>query len=165
VNWVGVGLLLLGAALMIAEVFIPSFGVVGVGGITAFIFGGLMLIDTEAPGFGLPPDVVVGMALTSAAVILGFGAFALRARLLPVVSGPEALAGSTGTVEALEGGVAWVRLHGEMWQARPGVADALRTGGREVRVGDRVRVSALDGLTLIVHPLDELLANDDNGSL
>ncbi len=164
VNWVGVGLLLLGAALMIAEVFIPSFGVLGVGGITAFIFGGLMLIDTEAPGFGLAPGVVVGMALTGAAVILGFGAFAMRARLLPVVSGPEALPGSTGTVAAVAGGVTWVRLHGEMWLARPGAADALQTGRWEARVGDRVRVSALDGLTLIVHPLDELLANDDNGS-
>jgi membrane-bound serine protease (ClpP class) len=164
VNWVGAGLLLLGTALMIAEIFIPSFGVIGVGGITAFIVGGLMLLDTEAPGFGLHPGVVVGMALIGAAVILGFGTFAVRARRLPVVSGREALPGSTGTVEAVDGGVTWVRLHGEMWQARPGVADALQTGGWEVRVGDRVRVSALDGMTLIVQPLGELLVHDDRRS-
>ena len=104
------------------------------------------------------------MALIGAAVILGFGTFAVRARRLPVVSGREALPGSTGTVEAVDGGVTWVRLHGEMWQARPGVADALQTGGWEVRVGDRVRVSALDGMTLIVQALDELVASDDGRS-
>ena len=164
VNWVGVGLLLLGTALMIAEVFISSFGVLGVGGIAAFIVGGLMLIDTEAPGFGLPPGVVVVIALTGAARILGFGTFAMRARRLPVVSGREALSGSTGTVEKVEGGVTWVRLHGEMWQARPAATDALRTGVWDVRAGDRVRISALDGPTLIIRPLDELLASDDRRS-
>jgi membrane-bound serine protease (ClpP class) len=164
VNWVGAGLLLLGVALMIAEVFIWSFGVLAVGGITAFIVGGLMLFDTEASGFGLRPGVVVGIALTGAAVILGVGTFAMRARRRPVVSGWGTLPGSTGTVEALEGGVTWVRLHGEMWQARPRAAAASRTGGWAVRVGDQVRVSALDGLTLIVQPLDESPENDDRGS-
>src|SRR5215470_5156455 len=45
VNWTGVALLLLGAALMVAEVFIGSFGVLGVGGIVAFVLGGLMLFE------------------------------------------------------------------------------------------------------------------------
>ena len=149
VNWVGVGLLLLGVALMIAEVFAPSFGALGVGGIVAFVFGGLMLIDTEAPGFGLPPGIVIGMALVSAAAILGLGSFAVRARRRPIVSGREELVGATGTVESIDAAVAWVRVHGEAWQARPATAN------NELAVGDRVRVSGLDGLTLIVRPLGQ----------
>lgn len=151
VNWVGAGLLLLGLTLMIAEVFLPSFGALGVGGIIAFVFGGLMLIDTEAPGFGLPLGAVVGMALVSAAVIIGFGAFAMRARRRPVVSGREELVDSVATVETVAAGVAWVRLRGELWQAR---AQTQPAPARELQAGERVRVTALDGLTLIVQTLD-----------
>jgi membrane-bound serine protease (ClpP class) len=144
VNWVGVGLLLLGAVLMIAEVFLPSFGVLGVGGIIAFIFGGLMLIDAEAPGYGLPVGVVVATALTSAALIIGVGTFAMRARRRQVVSGREEMAQAQGRVEVVEGADLWVRVHGETWRAhvRPGVAVPA--------VGDRVRVVAVDGLLLTV---------------
>ncbi len=143
VNWVGVGLLLLGAVLMIAEVFLPSFGVLGVGGIIAFVLGGLMLFDTEATGFGVPLSVLVAMALSSALLIVGFGTFAMRARKRAVVSGQEELPGTEGTVQVVEGGEAWVRLHGENWRAR-------LAGDGTLAVGDRVRVTGIDGLTLIV---------------
>lgn len=161
VNWVGAGLLLLGTVLMIAEVFLPSFGVLGVGGFIAFIFGGLMLLDTDAPGFGLPLGAVLGMALTSAAVIIGFGTFAMRARRRPVMSGREELVGTTAIVEAVADGVAWIRLHGEMWQGR---AEASPARARELHSGDRVHVTALDGLTLIVRPIDAQPGDDERST-
>lgn len=144
VNWAGLALLLLGTALMIAEVFLPSFGVLGVGGIIAFIVGGLMLFDTEAPGFGLPLAGVVALALVSAAVIIGVGTLAMRARKRPVVSGREELAGVPGIVESVSDGEAWVRLHSELWRAR--VVD----GGPPLAVGDAIEVRRVDGLTLEV---------------
>lgn len=143
VNWVGVGLLLLGTVLMVAEVLLPSFGVLGVGGIVAFVFGGLMLIDTEVPGLGLAPLTLVAMALTSAAFIIGVGTFAMKARRRKVVSGREELVDAAGTVEIVDDGEAWVRVHGESWRAR----DA---GGAQLVPGDGVRVRAIEGLTLIV---------------
>jgi membrane-bound serine protease (ClpP class) len=143
VNWVGVGLLLFGTVLMIAEVLLPSFGVLGVGGIVAFVFGGLMLIDTEVPGFGLSPALLVAMALTSAAFIIGVGTFALKARRRKIVSGREELLDATGTVEVVDGAEAWVRVHGESWRAR-------RADGAPLACGDGVRVRAVDGLTLVV---------------
>jgi membrane-bound serine protease (ClpP class) len=143
VNWVGVGLLLLGAALMIAEVFLPSFGVIGVGGIVAFIVGGLMLFDTEATGFGLPLGVLVTAALASAALIIGFGTFALRARRRRVVSGREEMVGAEGVVEGLDGRDLWIRVHGESWRAQI-------DSGPPPAVGDRVRVRSVDGLLLTV---------------
>lgn len=54
VSFAGVALILLGITFMIAEAFLPSFGVVGFGGIVAFVVGALILIDTDAPGFGIP---------------------------------------------------------------------------------------------------------------
>ncbi|HXF47710.1 MAG TPA: nodulation protein NfeD [Burkholderiaceae bacterium] len=141
VNWAGVGLLLLGAALMIAEVFIGGFGVLGVGGIIAFVVGGLMLFDPEAVGYGIPLPVLVAIALTSAAAIFVFGAFALRSRRRPVVSGRESLAGSRGTVVAVEGDAAWALIEGERWRVQ---------APQPLAVGDRVRVRAIEGLTLAV---------------
>ena len=87
--------------------------------------------------------------LVSAALIIGFGTFALRARRRPVVSGREELIGAMGEVSAVEADRLWVHLHGEIWQARlaasgVGPAPAPRTP---------VRVAAIDGLTLVVQPL------------
>jgi len=140
VNWAGVALLLLGSALMIAEVFLPSFGVIGVGGIIAFVVGGLLLIDADVPGYGVPAVVVVTVALVSAALIIALGGFVMRARRRPVVSGREELVGANGTVISVDGAEAWAEVHGERWRIR-GV-DALAKG-------DRVSITAVDGLTLV----------------
>ena len=53
-NYAGLALIVLGIALMVAELFVPSFGALGIGGIVAFVFGSVMLIDTDVPGFGDP---------------------------------------------------------------------------------------------------------------
>lgn len=147
VNWAGVLLLAIGAALMLAEAFIPSFGVLGVGGIVAFIVGGLFLMDTQAPGFGIPLALVIGLALASAAILLAIGSFAARSFRRPVVSGREEMPGAPGTVigPASEGDW-WVMVHGERWRARSRASLAP---------GDRVRVDRLDGLTLDVSPAAE----------
>lgn len=140
VNWAGVALVLLGAALMIAEVFMPSFGVIGVGGIVAFIVGGLMLIDTDVPGLGIPVAAVVTVAVASALLIFAVGGFALRARRRPVVSGRESMVGAAGTVVAVDADAVWAEVQGERWRIR---SDA------PLAPGDRVRVTAVDGLTLV----------------
>lgn len=144
VNWAGVLLLAIGAGLMLAEAFIPSFGVLGVGGIIAFIVGGLFLMDTEAPGFGVPVGLVIGLALASAALLLAIGGFAARSFKRPVVSGREEMTGALGTVigAAAQGGW-WVMVHGERWRAR---SDA------PLEPGSPVRVDRLDGLVVDVSP-------------
>ncbi|ATE61310.1 NfeD family protein [Thauera sinica] len=146
VNWVGVLLLAVGAGLMLAEAFLPSFGVLGVGGIVAFVVGGLFLMDAEAPGFGVPVGLVVGLALASAAILLAIGSFAARSRSRPVVSGREELVGALGTVgAAADDGTWWITVHGENWRARSPVP---------LSPGARVRVERLDGLTVDVSPAD-----------
>jgi membrane-bound serine protease (ClpP class) len=147
VNWTGVLLLLIGAAMMLAEAFVPSFGALGVGGIVAFIFGGIFLIDTEIPGFGVPLALIVGLAFVSAALLLTIGSFAARSSRRPVVSGREAMIGADGTVIGrTEDGQWWVLVHGERWRARSETV---------FQNGDRVRVDRIDGLTVDVSPLTE----------
>jgi membrane-bound serine protease (ClpP class) len=145
VNWAGVLLLAVGAGLMLAEAFLPSFGVLGVGGIIAFVVGGLFLMDADVPGFGIPIALIAGMALASAAVIIAIGSFAARSLRRPVVSGSEEMLGALGVVErATDDGDWWIAVHGEHWRARS--AQALVPG-------DRVRVAGIDGLTLTVIPI------------
>ena len=140
INYAGLGLILLGLALMIAEAFLPSFGVLGIGGIVAFVLGATLLIDTEVPGFGIPLPVIVATALTSGALLIVAGGMALRARRARVVSGAEELLGATG--EVIDAG-GWAYVHGERWQVR---------SRSPLRAGQRVRVTAVDGLTLAVEP-------------
>ena len=145
VNWAGVLLLAVGAGLMLAEAFVPSFGVLGVGGIIAFVVGGLFLMDTDVPGFGIPLALIVGMALARAAILIAIGNLAARSLRRPVVSGSEQMLGASGRVErATDDGDWWITVHGELWRARSTQALAP---------GDRVRVARIDGLTLTVTPI------------
>ncbi len=141
VNYVGLALILLGLALLAAELLSPSFGVLGVGGVVAFIAGGLLLFDRDVPGLGVPLALILGLAASSAAVVLLGGGMALRARHRPVVSGREQMIGARGRVLAVDADDAWAEVQGERWKVR--CAQALSPGLV-------VRVTALDGLTLQV---------------
>lgn len=150
VNYAGLALIGLGVALIIAEVFAPSFGVLGLGGIVAFVFGSILLMDESVPGMAISNALIGGVALTASAGLLTMMLMLMRARRRPVVSGPEGMIGQRG--EALEDftGRGPVFVHGERWNARCPVP---------LRRGDPVRVLAIDGLLLEVEPV----ARDDAG--
>ncbi|AST31439.2 NfeD family protein [Ralstonia solanacearum] len=150
INYAGLALLALGLGCMVAEAFLPTFGALGVGGIVAFILGAVMLIDTQTPGYGVPIPVIVGLAVVSLAVILALSGMAVRARRRPKVSGGDMLIGMTGEVVDVDPLAAdadsdgWAHIHGERWRVR------CDTG---IARGDRVRVIARQGLTLMVEPV------------
>ncbi|MNG10910.1 hypothetical protein D3C84_944080 [compost metagenome] len=144
VNFAGVALILLGILFMAAEAFMPSFGVIGFGGIAAFVVGAVILIDTEVPGFGIPLSVIITTAVASALLIFGILGMAVRARRRALVSGDAGLVGSQATLLGLavdDPRSGWVQLQGERWQVR---SDA------PLRSGQRVRVLARNGLLLDV---------------
>jgi len=154
INYAGLGLILLGLALMVAEVFEPSFGVLGIGGIVAFAFGSIILLDTEAPGFGINAMVIVGFTMSSALLLFFVIGMALKARQRPVVSGLEELVGSKAIVvdDFQEQGT--VRIHSESWNAHSNTA---------LQKGQPVKVTQVDGLTLEVEPLPSAIEEKDNG--
>jgi membrane-bound serine protease (ClpP class) len=145
VNWAGVGLIAAGTAMMIAEAFLPSFGVLGLGGIVAFVLGGLFLTDTGIPEFDLSIPFLIGLAVVSIALILLMGTMAAKAHRRAVVSGREEMLAMEGTVTSVAGGVAYAEVRGESWQVR---------SKEPLAPGDRIRVTALDGLVLQVVKLN-----------
>lgn len=146
INYAGMGLLLLGMALMVAEAFAPSFGILGIGGIVAFALGSLFLFD-EAPGFTLSLPVVLTASGVSLAFLTFVLAVAIRAHRLHAVSGAEGLIGEPGQVLSWSGSSGDVHVHGERWHAR-----AAGPSTASFATGTPVRVTGRDRLTLLVEP-------------
>ncbi|KVG55836.1 NfeD family protein [Burkholderia territorii] len=165
ISYAGLGLVLLGLCCLVAEAFLPTFGVLGFGGIVSFTIGALMLIDTDVPGYGIPWPVIAGLALGGGLLVALVSSVALRARRRPVVTGAEAIVGSIG--EVLDDGLladqpqdaagpapsaaGWARVHGERWRV---------ASSTPLAAGCRVRVTGRHGLTLTVAPLYDVPAQE-----
>ena len=148
VSYAGVALIMLGIAFMVAEAFLPSFGVFGLGGVAAFVTGAVILIDTDVPGFGIPLALIVTLALSSALLLFAIVAMALKARRQQLVSGDSQLVGCVvpvAEVQQDEATSGWVHLQGERWQIH---------SSTPVREGQQVRVTARRGLQLDVTAAD-----------
>jgi membrane-bound serine protease (ClpP class) len=146
VNYAGLALIALGVVLIVAESFVPSFGALGLGGIIAFVFGSVMLLDRDVPGFSIAWQLLVVMSLVGALVLLAIVSFAVRARRRPVVSGAEGLAHEVAEATEDFAREGLVRVHGELWRA---------VSSAPVRAGQRLKVLGVDGLVIRVEPADE----------
>lgn len=147
IDYAGVALILLGIAFMMGEIFVSGFGVLGVGGIIAFIFGSLMLFDTGVPGYGIPLAVVVPVAIFSMLFVSYASTIAIATRRLAVVTGQEELNGSLGNVLKNFGNNEGLALvHGETWRIK---------SRKPLHLGQSVRVTGINGLTLDVEPADK----------
>jgi len=143
VNYAGLGLIVLGVILIIAEVMSPSFGALGFGGIIAIVIGSIILIDTDVPGFGVSRPLIGSIAAIASMGLLAIIWFAVRARHRPVVSGREELLGAAGVALEDFDGEGHVFIHSERWNA---IAET------PVRANQAVVVTGLDGLILKVRP-------------
>ncbi len=144
VNYAGVGLILLGVALMVGEAFEPSFGVLGIGGVTAFVIGSIILMDTEVPGFGIDISVIITFAVLSALIFIFVVGMAFKSRRRPVVSGSEEMVGAVAVVIDDFDRKGRVSIHSETWQA---------LSNTPLHKDQQVRVTGIEGLTLQVEPL------------
>jgi membrane-bound serine protease (ClpP class) len=150
VNYAGIGLIVLGIALMVAEAVTPAFGALGIGGVAAFTIGSIFLFQGDVPGFSLSPAVILTAAGFGAAFALLAGTAAVRARRRPVVTGSATLVGCSAEVRSWAGSRGQVEVHGERWQAR---------ATAPLAPGQRVRVVGREGLTLIVEEAERGLSN------
>ena len=146
INYAGLALILLGVAFMTGEAFLPSFGVLGIGGIISFIIGSVILIDTDVPGYSVSWPLIAVASATSGAFFLIVLAMAVKAQKRPVVSGREELLGSYGRVIDWKDRKGTIRVHGESWQA-------CAAAGFEP--GARVHIAGIEGLTLLVEPAEQ----------
>ncbi len=146
VNLTGLLLIFLGVGLLISEAFVASYGILGLGGVTAFIIGSLFLIDTSKTNLVIDRDIIYGVAAALTLIILGIGYIVARERHRRSTTGAEGLVGEVGEVrEAIAPGAPGsVFVHGEIWRAVS--SDALSPGAR-------ARVKSVDGLELQVRKL------------
>lgn len=145
VNYAGVGLILLGVLLMAGEALAPSFGALGIGGLAAFLFGSVILMDEEGVAVSWPV-IAITAGLSAALSFWVIGRFiGLRGKTSAV--GAEHLVGETGEARADFGGTSnkagQVHIEGELWQA---------SSQSPVQRGESVRVLAVRGLKLEVTP-------------
>ncbi len=146
--WGGVALIAIGLAFLLAEAFVPSFGALGIGGIVALGAGSLMLYDPPGPGGVqlLPYSTIVLTTSLVGSMMMALAILAFRTRKLGRAKAETALLNRVGDVLSLESpslrkGMILVR--GEYWKFR---------SEKDLRVGDKVEVTAQEGLTLFVRP-------------
>jgi membrane-bound serine protease (ClpP class) len=140
-NSVGLILVLLGIGLMVAEAFMPSFGVLGIGGIVALTFGSLMLFDLEGTGLALDRSVIFAAVATLSSFILIISYLVFRSQSAKPTLGVEGLIGEVGEARGALAPRGKIFVHGEYWNAE---ADG------EIAPGERVEVIGIDGMTLKV---------------
>ncbi|MBK1734273.1 serine protease [Halorhodospira abdelmalekii] len=151
IAYAGLALIFLGIAFMIAEAFLPSFGILGIGGAIAFVLGSVMLFDTDVEGFEISLAVIAGFTVASLVVFIGVAMMAARAWRRPKLGGADELinaeasadGGFAGDRAGGGGHTGHVRYAGERWRA---------VSERPVRDGQRVRIIGKEGLTLQVEP-------------
>jgi membrane-bound serine protease (ClpP class) len=159
----GIALLVVGIVMVIAEAHLNTHGIVGAVGVIALAASGLLLFNTDSSAFEISVPVVIVVA-----VLLGGGlAFtvskAVAARHTPVQTGRENLIGSIGDVRVPLSPVGQVFVAGALWRAALADNAAADEAERVREHGARVRVEAVEGLTLRVRPLPEVVADTEEG--
>ncbi len=144
VSYTALALIVLGVGLMVAEAFSPSFGVLGLGGVAAFVMGSIMLMDSDLPAFRIALPVILALTVASVAVLVIVLGLLLKARHRQVVTGLGVIEGTNALVTRLQNGHAMVHLQGENWQVRC---------SQPLQVGDLVQVVNADSLILDVEKM------------
>ena len=145
INYAGLALIVLGISFMVSEAFTPSFGILGMGGLAAFVFGSVILMDEKSLQVSL--FLIGSIALISFACILWLVGKLLTIRNKRVTTGREQILDTIGEVIddfAVNGRV---RILGESWQA---------SSTTPMKKGEKVRILAREGLQLSVEPLQEV---------
>lgn len=143
VQYAALGLVVLGIGLMIAEAFTPGLGILGIGGVIAFVAGSLFLFDPAGADIDISVSlpVIIGAAATTGGLALLVLGAAMKARHRPALTGAEGMIGSTGEVVEWHELKGRIRVHGEVWNAR---------AEQPLVPGDVVRVVQREDLTLFV---------------
>jgi membrane-bound serine protease (ClpP class) len=150
VNWTGVLLILFGFILFAADLYVPSFGTLTIGGIISFVIGSYLLVESDAPpGFEISKPVIWAMTTCLIVFFLWLAALVVRTRLRPPYTGKQALIGEVGEVRQSLNPTGMVYVFGELWSA------TTEDGSGYLPVGTPVVVSTVEGMKLRVRPATE----------
>jgi membrane-bound serine protease (ClpP class) len=143
VNYAGVLLILFGLVLLVLEIKVASFGLLGAGGVVSLPLGSMILIDAPTPELRVSLGLIIPVVVGLSAILLFLVRLAVISQRRPSVTGASGMVGAPGVAMTaiLPGGTGRVSAHGEIWTARSDEA---------VSEGEAVLVSGLDGLVLTV---------------
>ena len=146
INYAGLLLMLLGIALLIGEAFLPSFGVLGIGGAISLGLGSLLLFDTESSDLVVDRSIIFTAVATLSAFMVLVGYLVFKSQKKKPTLGMEGLLGEIGEVKVGLNPTGKIFVHGEYWNAE---------GDGEIALGEKVRVVGVEGMTLKVQRLSE----------
>jgi membrane-bound serine protease (ClpP class) len=146
INYGGLLLILLGVALLTGEAFVPSFGVLGIGGVISLALGSLLLFDTAGSDLAVDRSIIFSAVATLSVLVLLLGYLVFKSQRRKPTLGLDGLMGEIGDVRATLNPTGKIFVHGEYWNAE---------GDGEVAVGEKVRVVGFDGMSLKVKRLVE----------
>ncbi len=135
-------------ALLLAELLLPTGGALAAVGAAGLVASGIIALNSDSSAAEIAGPALITLGILSALSFYFVARKVVEAhRDTPVRTGTEEIVGAVAEARSTIGdeGQAW--LQGTMWSAR--LAD---TAAGPVRMGDRVRVEAVDGLTLVVRP-------------
>jgi membrane-bound serine protease (ClpP class) len=143
VSYAGVLLILFGLGLLVLEVKVTSYGLLGVGGVVSLLLGSMMLIDSPLPELQIGLRLIIPVTLGIAGILLFLVTLAVNAQRTRPMTGASAMLHELGyALTAIDaGGTGSVRTHGEIWTA---------SADERIEPGTPVRVTAVDGLRLRV---------------
>ena len=143
VSYAGVLLILFGLGLLVLEVKVTSYGLLGVGGVLSLLLGSMMLIDSPLPELQIGLRLIIPVTLGITGILLFLVTLAVNAQRTLPVTGASAMLHELGyALTPIDpGGTGSVRTHGEIWTA---------SANERIEAGTQVRVTAVDGLRLRV---------------
>jgi membrane-bound serine protease (ClpP class) len=147
---IGVVLVVVGVALLVAEAHVPG-GVLGVSGGLTLATGAALALAGAGGGAAVIVGVILGTLVASGLWLAIATRKALATRRLRSRSGRDALSGRCGVVRNWQNGDGQVFVDGALWRARPSWPDS----GDRLETGDRIVVDSVSGLTLAVRRAEE----------
>ena len=139
INYAGLLLILLGIILFVAEIKVPSYGMLTVGGIVAMALGSLMLVKTDIPYMQISYLVIIPSVMATALFFALVVGMAWRAHRHRPMTGMEGLIGLIGVAKTDVSPRGQVLLQGELWEA---------DSTDRIQAGEDVEVTGIDGLKL-----------------
>ncbi len=138
---------LIGFGLLLAELLLPTGGVLAAIGVLGLTAAGIIALNSDSVTAEYVGGALVAFGVISAVSFYFITRKVLAAHRDPRVrTGTEEMVGATAEARSSidPEGRAW--LGGTIWSAR------LADGASPAKLGDKVRVEAVDGLTLVVSP-------------
>ncbi len=145
ISYGALALILLGFGLLVAELYLPTFGIVGIAGLFCFVIGSLFLMDSATPEFQISLGLILPTTAVLSAFIFLLGYLILKSRGGRVLSGLGSLVGAQGEVRnSITDHPGKVFLNGELW-------NAISTTGEDIPEGTKIVVQEVKDMLLVVH--------------